>query len=123
YDGLYVLIIQTKHDGSIKWHAVHKIGETLLYLLYSSREMVHVVAVDVCQHRDRRRQHQQGTVGLVGLNYYVLAAAKPGVGAQRGDSPAHNYRGIESGARHHMSYHRSRRGLTVRPRDRDSVSI
>jgi hypothetical protein len=60
---------------------------------------------------------QERTVALVGLGHHVLAAAQPGVAAERAEAAADDRRRIEARALQHERDHRRGRGLAVRARD------
>src|SRR6266571_6308646 len=59
YDRLHVLIVEAQHYRPVERHAVGEFDETLLDLLDASGEMIEMIAVDVGQYRNRRREQQQ----------------------------------------------------------------
>src|SRR5690242_14090612 len=54
-DRLYVRIVQTRNNRSIKRNAIGKLDKTLLDLLDTSSEMIEMIGIDVRHYRDRRR--------------------------------------------------------------------
>ena len=80
---------------------------------------LHVLGVDVGDHRDARRQAHEGAVGLVGLDHHPVAFAVAGVGAVGVDDAAVDHGRIELGGIEQRRDQRGGGGLAVGAGDRD----
>ena len=79
-----------------------------------------MLAIDVCDHRDRRRELQKRPIAFVRFSDHVFAASEPRVAAERAQPSTDHRRRIEPGPLQHQRDHRRRRRLAVRARDRDA---
>src|SRR5262249_49297404 len=87
-------VVEAEHGRAVERDLVHEAQEGLLDV----REVavgVEVLAVDVRDHGDGRRQLQERAVGLVGLRDHVLAAAQASARAQHAEPSPDHHRGIE----------------------------
>ena len=80
---------------------------------------LHVLGVDVGDHRRARRQAHEGAVGLVGLDHHPVAFAVAGVGAVGVDDAAVDHGRIELRGIQQRRDQRGRGGLAVGAGDRD----
>ena len=78
-----------------------------------------MVELDVRDDGDVDVQREHRAVRLVGLDHEPLPRAPVGVEAGRRQRPADEVGGLEAAAQQHVRRHRRRRGLAVRPGDRD----
>ena len=108
-------------DRAVERHLVGEVDERLLQGLPAAVAL-HVLAVDVRDHRDRRRQLQERAIAFVRFDDHVVAAAEPRVAAEGAQPAADHRRRIEAGALEHQRHHRRRRRLAVRAGDRDAVA-
>ena len=80
-DRAHVRIVHAQHRHAVEGQALEEIDERLP----QAREIVavglHVIGIDVRDHRQHRLQVQERRVGLVGFDDDELAAAELGVGA------------------------------------------
>ena len=79
-----------------------------------------MLAIDVRNHRHRRRQPQERAIALVRFRHHVFAAAEPRVAAERAQPSPDDRRRIQSRPLEHEGDHRGRARLAVRARDRDA---
>src|SRR5215470_7975106 len=117
---LDVRLIQAQHGRAVERHLVHERDERVADRV-EARVVVEVLGVDRRDDRDRRRQLQEGAVGLVGLGHEELALPEPRVGAEARHPAAHDDRGIEPSLGQDRADHRRGRGLAVGARHRDAV--
>jgi hypothetical protein len=82
---------------------------------------LHVVGVDVGDHRQRRLEIQEGRVGLVGFDDDEFTGAEPGMRAVRFDATADDERRIEAAFREHARDETRRGGLAMRAGHRDAL--
>ena len=116
----HLRVVGAHNAGAIEGHAIRKVGERLTQSL-DIAEVIQMLAVDVGDHRDRRRQAQERAVALVGFGHQELAMAELGIGADAVQPPADHDGRIETAARQYRADHRSGGGLAVRTADRDAV--
>jgi hypothetical protein len=81
HDRAHAGVVGAQHGRAVEGHAVQEVDEGRL----QPREVVavglHVVGVDVGDHRQHRQQVQERGVALVGLDHDVVARAQARVGA------------------------------------------
>ena len=80
-----------------------------------------MLAIDVGDDRDDRRQPQERAVALVGLDDHAGASPETRVAAEGAETPADDGGRIEAGPVQHQRHHRRRRGLAVRAGDGNPV--
>ncbi len=80
-----------------------------------------VVELHVGDHRQLGRQAQERAIGLVGLHDHPLPRSPCGVGRGRAQLAADEVARIHVTAQQGVGGHGRRRGLPVRPRDRDAA--
>ena len=95
-DGLHVGLVQAKHGGAIKRHAIDELRENVLNLLERG-VVIEMLAIDGGHHGDHRREQQKCAVAFVGFDDHVFAAAQAGRGADLIHAAAHDKGGIEPG--------------------------
>ena len=66
-------VVGARDDGAVEGNLVRKLRERLLKFLEAPVGL-HVLAIDVRNHRDRWPQHRKRPIALVGLRDHVLAA-------------------------------------------------
>ena len=69
-------IVGAQDRDAVERHAVQEVDEGLLELREIVPVGLHVVGVDVGDHRHHRQQVQERRVGFVGLDHDVVAAAE-----------------------------------------------
>jgi hypothetical protein len=80
-----------------------------------------MLGVDRRDHGDRRRELEEGAVGLVGLGHEELALPEPRVGAEGADASPDDDRRVVAAFREHGADHGRRRRLAVRAGHGDGV--
>ena len=83
---------------------------------------VHVVLIDVGDGRKHRREIQKRGIGLIGFGDDVFAGTEPGVGAGTVESAADHIGGIKPPGGQKRGRKRGRRGLAVRPGNRNTAA-
>ena len=112
-------VVEAGHDRSVERHPAGEVGKRVDQDVERAVRL-HVLAVDVREQGDRRRQLEERSIALVGLDDHVLAGAEARVAAERAEPAADHRRRIEAGALEHPRHHRRRRRLAVRAGDRDA---
>ena len=87
-DLAHVRIVGAQHRGAVERQVLQELRERLLELREVVLVGIHVVGVDVGDHRDHRLQVQERGVGLVGLDDDEVAGAEARVGAGGVEAPA-----------------------------------
>jgi hypothetical protein len=114
-------IVDAKHRGAVERQPLREVDECVLELREIVLVRLHVVGVDVGDHRQHRLQDQKRCIGFVGFGDQELALAKPRVGI-RGDQPATDDEGgIESALRQDAGDETGGRRLAMGSRDGDSL--
>ena len=116
-----VRIIGAGHHGAVEWHLVGKVHERLLQV-GEPAVTLEMLAIDIRNHRQCRKQLEKRTIAFVRFGHHQLAAAEPRVAAKGAQPSANRRRGIESRPLQHERDHRCRRRLAVRARDGDGVT-
>src|SRR3989454_1151736 len=119
-DGLHIGLIETQNGCAVKRHTIHKLRKRVLNFL-ERPVLVEVLAVNGRNHCDHRREQEKRTVALVGLDDHVFAFAQPRSGSRLIDAPTHDESRVQMRRRKDRSHQRSRGGLAMRARHRDSV--
>ena len=90
-------IVQADDDRAVERHLVDELDEGGADVV-ERRVVVQVLAIDVGDHGDDRRELQEGAVALVGFHHQEIAVAHARVRAAHGaDAAAHHHRRIEPG--------------------------
>ncbi len=113
-----IRVVETGDDAAVERHLVGEVDERLLQVVEPA-VVFEMLAIDVRNHRHRRKQFEKRSVAFVRFHHHQLAAAESRVAAERAQPPANHRRRIEAGAFEHQRDHRGRRRLAVRPRHRD----
>ena len=120
-DRAHVGVVDAQHGDAVERQPLREVDEGAL----QPREVVavglHVVGVDVGDHREHRRQVQERCVGLVGLGDQEVALAEARVGVGRQQPAADHERRIEPAFGEHRCDEARRRRLAVRAGDGDAL--
>ena len=114
-------VVDARHDGAVERHLVGEVDEGLLQRVPAAVTL-HVLVVDIRNHRDRRRQLQERPVAFIRLDDHVIAASEPRVAAEGAQAAADHRRRIEARPLEHQRHHRRGRRLAVRAGDGDAVA-
>ena len=98
-----------------------EIDKCLLQTLQAVTVGLHVISVDIGNHRQRRRQMQEGRVGLIGLRHQKLTGAEPCVGTSRQQAATNDEGGIEATLGEYARHQRGGGRLAVSARDGDAT--
>ena len=120
-DLAHVRVVDAQHGDAVERQALHEIDERALQLAEVVAVGLHVVGVDVGDHREHRRQVEERRVGLVGLGDEEFAVAEPRVGVGGQQPAADDERRVEAAFGEHRRDEARRRGLAVRAGDRDAL--
>ena len=74
-DRLHVRIVETQHGRTVERHFVDEIREARTHVVHVV-VVVHVLAIDVGDDGDRRRQHQERSIALVRFDNHQVAGAE-----------------------------------------------
>jgi hypothetical protein len=113
-------VVGTQDYQPVERHLVGEVHEGLAQRRLGA-EVVHVLAVDVGDHRGHGEQVAERPVGLVGLGHQHVAMAEPRVGPQRARLAADDHRGIQPRLGEDGGEHRRGAGLAVRAGHRHAV--
>ena len=113
-------IVVAGHDNSVERHAIHEFEEGAFDVLQVAIA-IHVLAVDVGDDRNDRRELQKRAVTLVGLGDEILRPPQSRVRSHRVHAAANDNGWIEAAAGEHSGNHGSGRGLAMHAADGDAV--
>ena len=114
-------VVDAQHRGAVERQPLGELDERLPQAGEVVPVGLHVVGVDVGDHRDHRRQIEERAVRFVGLDDDVVAGAEPGVRAGADQPPADHEGGVEPACGQHRGDQAGRRRLAVRAGDRDAL--
>ena len=114
-----VIVVAGDHHA-VKRHAVHELDEGALDVVHVAIA-VHVLAVDVGDHREDGRELEERAVAFVGFGDQVLRLAQARVGAHGVHAAADDHGGVEPAGGEHGGDHRGGGGLAVHAGDGDAV--
>src|SRR5512143_2375295 len=117
---LDIRVVDAQDREPVEGDLVDEVEERLLDLP-DPRIEIEVLRVDVGDHRHRRGKLQERAVALVRLRDKELSLAQLRVGPEAVQLASHDRGRVPAGRREHRGDHRGRRGLPVRPGDRDAV--
>jgi hypothetical protein len=121
YERAHRDIIGAQDCGAVERHLVDELEKRAVQRLPAAVGL-HVLAIDVRDQRQRRRQLEERPVAFIRLDDHRLAPSEPRVAAERAQ-PAANHRGwIEAGAFQDQRDHRRGRGLAMGAGDGDPVA-
>ena len=106
-------IVGTQHRQTIKRQVLQEFHECRLKLAEVVRVGIHMVLIDIGDHRHDRLQVQKRCIGLICLGHQILALAEPGVGADGIQASANHAGRIQPRFAKHMGNQGGRRGLAV----------
>jgi hypothetical protein len=107
-----IQVVGAGDDGPVERHLVAEVGERLLQF-GEAAVALHVLVVDVGDHGDRRPQHQERAIALVGFRHHVLALTESCVAAERAQASADDCGRIESRPLEGLRNHRRRGRLSM----------
>ncbi len=113
-------IVVAGNDHAVERDTLHELQEGAADVAHVA-VAVHVLAVDVGDDREDRRELQKGPVAFVGFGDQVLRLAEAGVGAHGVHAPADDDSRVETAGREDRRDHRSRRRLAVHAGDGNAV--
>ncbi len=113
-------IVITDHNRAVERNPVHEFQKSPLHLAHVA-VAIHVLPVDVGDHRKHGRQFQERAVALIGLDYHVFRVAHAGIGAHGVHPPTDDDRGIKAPRSQHGGDHGGGRSLAVHPGNGDAV--
>ena len=114
-------IVQADNHRSVKWHLVDELEKGGADGVQIG-VVIQVFAVHVGDHRDDRRQLEEGAIAFVGFHYQEIAMPNARVGAaHRADAPAYHHRRVKTRVVKNGRGHRRGGGLAVAARHRDTV--
>ena len=120
-DLAHVRIVDAEHRDAVERQSLREIDERPLQALEVVAVRLHVIGVDVGDHRHRRREVEKRRVGFVGLGDEEVALAEPRVRIRRQEAPADDERRIETAFGQHRRDEARGRRLAVRAGDRDAL--
>ena len=120
-DFAHVRIVDAEHRDAVERQALGEIDERALQPLEVVAVGLHVIGVDVGDHRHRRRQVEERRVGFVRLGDEKIAGAEPRVRIRRQEAPADDERRVEAALGQHRRDETRGRRLAVRAGDRDAL--
>ena len=113
-------VIIAGNNHAIKRNALHEFEKRPANVAHVAIA-VHVLAVNVRDHRKNRRKLQKRPVAFVRLGNQILRLAEARVRAHRIHPPSDHNRRIEAACGQHSRDHRSRSRLPMHPGNRDAV--
>ena len=119
---LHVRIIKTENGGAVKGNLVHKVGEAAPHVFHVV-VVIHMLAIDVRDHGNHRRQHQKGSIAFISFDHHQFAFPQTSIGAIGAHDAAHYKSRIKAGRAQHRRDHRGRRRLTMGTRTGDRVRL
>src|ERR1700688_5195027 len=120
HDGLHVDFVKTQYGRAIKWHALHKLNESVLNVFQRS-VLIEVLAVDGGDHRDDRRKQEKAAVALVRFHHEVIPFAQLRGGPRLIYAAADDEGGIEMRCGQNRSDHGGGGGFSVGSGDGDAI--
>ena len=103
-------VVGAQHRGAVEGHAVQEVDKRLAQTGHVMPVGVHVVGVDVGDHRHHRQEVQERGVRLVGLDHDVLATAQLGIGTGAVESTTDHEGGVQPRFRQHTGHQTGGRG-------------
>src|SRR5579884_491050 len=118
---LHVLVIEAQNGSAVKRNLINELAEGEPDVL-DAGVMVQMLAIDVGDHGQYRRQLQERAIALVRLDHQKFAPAHARVAAaHRRDAPSDDNSGIHAGVAEDGGDHRRSRGFAVAAGDGDAV--
>jgi hypothetical protein len=114
-------VVVTQHGKTVERQALQELDEGAVQALRIAAVGVHVVEVDVGDHRQDRVQMQEGRVRLVGFHHQIAPGAQTRAGTERVDPPADDEGRIEPALPQHVRDEAGGGGLAVRAGNGDAV--
>ena len=110
-------IVGAQNGGAVKRHAVQEINKRFLEFVEVVPVGLHVVRIDVGDHRHDGQQIQERGIGLVSLDHDVVTTAQARIRASAVEAPANHKGGVQSGLAQHAGHQAGGGGFAVRARN------
>ncbi len=113
-------IVDAQHGETVEGNLVNERQKTFIEPLHGLME-VHVLLIDIGDHRDDRRQEQKAAVAFIRFRDQNFSLTHLRIGAEHAHSAADHHGRIEPSRAQHGGDHRGRCGFSVAAGHRDAV--
>ncbi|EXI76168.1 MAG: hypothetical protein AW07_00682 [Candidatus Accumulibacter sp. SK-11] len=121
HDLAHVGVVGTEHRDTVERQALDEVHEGLLQATEVMAIGFHVVAVDIGDDRQHRRQQEERGVGLVGLGDEKVTRAEPGIGAGSVETAANDEGRVHAAFGENRGHQTGGGGLAMGSGDSDSM--